>query len=115
MLNTEKTQLQCAACSTFVTLRDFKENCTFASEGRNWPVLGSMKSLKVMLHNYGMYPMTDMQLRTEIQVTHQEYLKLNIFLVKEGIMLGKQSMFSFSRYALEHKYMKHLNMRVCIS
>lgn len=30
-------------------------------------------------------------------------------------MLGKQYMFSFSRNALEHKYMKHLNMYVCIS
>lgn len=27
-------------------------------------------------------------------------------------MLGKQYMFSFSRDALEHKYMKHLNMYV---
>lgn len=30
-------------------------------------------------------------------------------------MLGKQYMFSFSRGALEHKYMKHLNMYVSIS
>lgn len=30
-------------------------------------------------------------------------------------MLGKQYMFSFSRDALEHKYMKHLNTYVCIS
>lgn len=30
-------------------------------------------------------------------------------------MLGKQAMFSFSRDALAHKYMKHLNMYVCIS
>lgn len=35
-LNTGKTQLQRAACSAFVTLIDFKENCTFASQGRNW-------------------------------------------------------------------------------